>query len=286
MMTTPENRTTTHHLERPEGRLAYDLHRPTGPERGLVLTLPGMGDLRRHYRHFSPAVAAAGHRVADADLRGHGDSDTGFAEYGDEATAGDIVALLEHLRTDTPATVVGTSMAAGAAVIAAGRRPDLVDRLVLVGPFVRDHGSAFSRLLLRAALVPAWAARSWAGYLPRLYAGRRPDDLDAHVDAVTASLRRPGYAAAFSRTARTRHALAEAALPSVRARVLVVMGALDPDFPEPADEAAWIADRLGGDVLLVDEAGHYPAAQRPDVVVPRVLRFLDTDTDTAGGSHA
>ncbi|MGL5818510.1 MAG: alpha/beta fold hydrolase [Phycicoccus sp.] len=284
MMTTSKNGATVHYLERPEGRLAYDLRRPTGPERGLVLTLPGMGDLRQHYRLFSPVVTAAGYRVADADLRGHGDSDTGFADYGDEATADDIVALLEHLRTGTPTTVVGTSMAAGAAVIAASRRPDLVDRLVLAGPFVRDHGSAFSRLLLRAALVPAWAARSWAGYLPRLYAGRRPDDLDAHIGAVTASLRRPGYAAAFSRTARTRHAVAEAALPSVRARVLVVMGALDPDFPEPADEAAWIADQVGGDVLLVDETGHYPAAQRPDVVVPQVLRFLDPDP--AEGAHA
>jgi pimeloyl-ACP methyl ester carboxylesterase len=57
--------------------------------------------------------------------------------------------------------------------------------------------------------------------------------------------------------------------------VLVVMGELDPDFPNPAEEASWIAERLGGDVLMVPEAGHYPQSQRPDIVNPAVVAFLN-----------
>ena len=55
-------------------------------------------------------------------------------------------------------------------------------------------------LLLRVAMAPPWAAISWKSYLPKLYAGRRPADWGEYRDQVVASLRRPGYAKAFSRT--------------------------------------------------------------------------------------
>jgi pimeloyl-ACP methyl ester carboxylesterase len=41
-------------------------------------------------------LLVAGYRVAVMDLRGHGDSDHSFAEYGDGPTAGDIEALVQH----------------------------------------------------------------------------------------------------------------------------------------------------------------------------------------------
>ncbi|CAN5759832.1 hypothetical protein BH23CHL8_BH23CHL8_29140 [soil metagenome] len=58
------------------------------------------------------------------------------------------------------------------------------------------------------------------------------------------------------------------------------MGDCDPDFPDPAAEAALIAERLDASVLLVPGAGHYPQAEYPEVVTPAVLRFL------ASGEHA
>jgi pimeloyl-ACP methyl ester carboxylesterase len=270
----------TRHLDRPGGRLGYEVHPAVGAERGLVLAVPGMGDLRSSYRFLAPALAAAGYRVAVADLRGHGDSDTTFDEYGDEPTADDVVALVEALRTDgQPVAVLGNSMAAGSAVLAAAARPDLLDALVLLGPFVRDPAASpvarwATRAGMRVLMSPVWAAATWRTYLPRLFAGTKPADLDAHVASVVAALRRPGYAAAFSRTTRTSHAAAEAALPGVRAATLVVMGTLDPDFPDPAAEARWIAEQVPGEVVLVEEAGHYPHVQRPDAVVPAVLDHL------------
>jgi pimeloyl-ACP methyl ester carboxylesterase len=122
---------------------------------------------------------------------------------------------------------------------------------------------------------------SWKSYLPRLYAGRRPADYDAHLREVNESLRRPGYTKAFSLTTRTTHALAEARLSQVSAATLVVMGELDPDFADPADEAAWIARQVGGQVLMVPEAGHYPQAQRPDVVVPALVAWCQEVTKDA-----
>jgi pimeloyl-ACP methyl ester carboxylesterase len=76
------------------------------------------------YRFLAPALRAAGYRVACTDLRGHGDSDARSPSYGDEETAGDVIALIGEL--GGPAVVVGNSMGAGSAVLAAARRPELV----------------------------------------------------------------------------------------------------------------------------------------------------------------
>ena len=271
-MTNDTAPSTLQHLHRPEGSIGYDVT-GTGP---LVVLVPVMGDLRSTYRYLVPVLVAAGYRVASTDLRGHGDSDPTFSTYGDAATGSDLVALIEELGAGaTGAVVVGNSMGAGAAVWAAAERADLVRGLVLVGPFVRDGKvSAIQRILLRVAMTPLWAAASWKSYLPKLYAGRRPDDFDAHRDAIVASLKGAGRAKAFCLTTRISHAEAQARLGSVHAPTLVVMGELDPDFPSPADEAAWIAGQLQGTVVMVPESGHYPQSQRPDVTGAAVLEFL------------
>jgi pimeloyl-ACP methyl ester carboxylesterase len=232
-----------------------------------------MGDLRGAYRFLAPALREAGYRVAATDLRGHGDSDTTFTSYGDLETAEDVAALIEHL--GSPAVVVGNSMAAGAAVLAAAHRPELITGLVLVGPFVRNPAAgAMQRLMLRAAMARPWAAITWRAYLPKLYAGRRPADFAAYRDQVVAALRRPGYAKAFSLTTRTDHAAAEAKLSHVSAPALIVMGDMDPDFPDPRVEADWIAAALKAEALIVPDAGHYPQSQRADVVTPAIVGFL------------
>ncbi len=154
--------------------------------------------------------------------------------------------------------------------------------LVLVGPFVRNgKTSMMQRLLLRVAMAPPWAAISWKSYLPKLYAGRRPADFGEYRDQVVASLRRPGYAKAFSRTTRTSHDPAEARLADVTAPVLVVMGEQDPDFRDPRAEADWIARALRAHVVMVPEAGHYPQSQRPGITTGAVLRFLESVTGRA-----
>ena len=266
----------TSYLPRPEGRVAYDVD-GDGP---LVVLVPGMGDLRATYRFIAPVLREAAYRVALMDLRGHGDSEATFATYGDVETASDIIALIEEL--GGPAIVVGNSMGAAAAVIVAAQRPDLVDGLVLVGPFVRSaRMSTMQRLLFRVAMAPPWAALTWKSYLPKLYAGRRPADFEAYRKQVVASLHRPGHAKAFSRTTHISHDPAEARLHDVRAATLVVMGEKDPDFPDPKAEAAWIAEVLHGEVVMVPEAGHYAQSQQPDTTANAVLGFLKGLKDRA-----
>jgi pimeloyl-ACP methyl ester carboxylesterase len=61
----------------------------------------------------------------------------------------------------------------------------------------------------------------------------------------------------------------------VRTPSLVVMGAKDPDWPDPKVKGHWIIDHLAGSsLLLVEDAGHYPQTEMPEKVIPEVLNFL------------
>jgi pimeloyl-ACP methyl ester carboxylesterase len=268
---------STRYLDRPEGRIAYDI----AGDGLLVVGVPGMGDLRSVFRFLAPPLVEAGYRVATMDLRGHGDSDTTFAAYDDVATGTDILALVEELGGG-PAVLIGNSMGAGAAAWAAAERPDLVRALVLIGPFVRNAPVAKgAELAFRLALKRPWGPAAWNAWYARLYPGRRPLDLDAHRARIRDSLRRPGRWDAFISTTHTSHAAVEARLGRVKAPTLVVMGERDPDFKNAPAEAGWVADRLGGRAVIVPGAGHYPHAEYPEVVSPAIVAFLEEEARDA-----
>lgn len=256
------------------GNISYEIA-GDGP---LVVCVPGMGDLRATFRFLAPALVEAGYRVAVIDLRGHGDSDTTFDSYDNEGNARDVTALVDHL--GGPAVIVGNSMGAAIGALIAAHRAELVSGLVLVGPFVRDGKvGAVLQAVMNLLTSPALVAFTWKNYLPTLYKGTKPADLSEYVAAVIAGMK--GRSRAISKTMSTSHASAELALPEVHTNVLVVMGELDPDFPSPVDEAHWITSQLGGEVLMVPDAGHYPQAQRPDIVVPAIEAFLAKATKRA-----
>ena len=263
-----------HYLERPQGRVSFTVE-GAGP---LVVAVPGMGDLRSSYRELVAPLVAAGYRVAVTDLRAHGDSDTTFTEFGDVATARDLIALIEEL--GGPAVVLGNSMGAAAAAWAAAERPDLVSGLVLYGPLLRDPAmgrlaTGLLHLLYRGMFAKPWGAALWAGYYRRtLNRGRIAPWLGEHVAAIRASLSEPGRLRSFRRlTLQLTHSVVEPRLGDVRAPMLAFVGDLDPDFRDVAAECSWM-ESIGAEVVRVPEAGHYPHAQRPDVTVPGTLDFL------------
>lgn len=263
---------TTRHLERPEGRIAYDVS-GDGP---LVVCLPGMIDLRSTYRFLAPALVEAGYRVATMDLRGHGESDTTFSAYDDTAAASDLLALVRHL-DHGPAVLIGNSMGAAAAVLAAAEEPGLVDAIVMIEPFVRDASMTwFQRVMTSVMLRKPWGVAAVAAFYRSLNTGTAPADLDDHLEHIKAGLRRPGGFQAVVRTTKTSHAAVTPRLAYVTAPTLIVIAQDSPDYKDPAAEARFIADSLAGpvEVQMIPDAGHYPQAQRPDLVNPAVAAFM------------
>jgi pimeloyl-ACP methyl ester carboxylesterase len=122
---------TDKNLKHKGGVIAYDLN-GTGP---LVVCVPSLGDVRAEYRFLSPRLVEAGYQVAVMDVRGHGETSTGWDDYSVTGIGADILALIRELDAG-PAMIIGTSMGGGAAVWAAVESPDLVRGLILVDPFV------------------------------------------------------------------------------------------------------------------------------------------------------
>jgi pimeloyl-ACP methyl ester carboxylesterase len=276
----------TEFLEVAGGRIAYDV---TG-EGPLVVLSHGIGDRRQAYRFLAPRLAQAGYRVANADLRGHGESSMGWKSVtGTEAisrtdVAGDLLALIRHL--GGPAVIVGHSISGGAATIAAAMEPELVSGIVEINPFTRTQKVSlgglvrirrYRRGLLR--LMGTQMLRSlslWLRYLDVAYPAK-PADYDDYMAALAAKLREPGRMAEFMKTGKSTPADAGAQLPNISCPALVVMGTLDPDFADPGAEGDAIIAAMPsglGTVAMVNGAGHYPHAQSPDEVAALVIPFL------------
>jgi pimeloyl-ACP methyl ester carboxylesterase len=276
----------TEFLDVEGGRIAYDVT-GSGP---LVVLSHGIGDRRQAYRFLAPMLAQAGYRVANADLRGHGESSMGWKSVtGTEAisrtdVAGDLLALIRHL--GGPAVIVGHSISGGAATIAAAQAPDLVSGIVEINPFtktqkvhvgallrIRRYRQGLSRLM---GMQLFRSLRIWMRYLDVAYP-TKPADYGEYMAALAAKLREPGRMAEFMKTGKSTPADAGAQLPNVTVPALVIMGTLDPDFADPRAEGDAIVAAMPsgvGTVAMVEGAGHYPHAQSPDQVAALVIGFL------------
>lgn len=240
--------------------------------------LPGAGGLRSEYRFVVAPLVSAGYRVVTADLPGHGDSPPA-GRYTVETTATALVDLIRSLDAG-PAVVVGTSFAPPAAVWAAADHPELVDGIVAISPHLDDEYQSVQGRLLRAAtnwllLRGPWAAAVWAKLYTGWYKDSPPDDLDSEVDRMRAMLAdRDGRRAARETLTADRAGVAER-LPHLAQPTLSVFGSADDHFADPVAEAGSAAERLRGQHLVVDGAGHYPHVERPEQVTDAILAFLD-----------
>lgn len=253
------------------GQLAVEV-RGEGP---LVVCSPGMGDFRDAFGPLAGHLSANGFRVASVDLRGHGDSTAEFASYGDEATADDLLAVVDAFGGG-PAVLTGASMSAAAAVIAAGRQPGKVNGLVLLGPYLRNGGGKTMRRLLHVALAKPWGPTVWRLYAAKLWPGLG-DGAAKRAARSKALLTRPGRWAPFHATSDVDHDVVAPWIGQVEAPVLVVMGDADPDWKDPLAEAAWVASNFArSETVVVHGAGHAPMLERPGIVNPAVAGFLAT----------
>lgn len=251
------------------GQLAVDVQ-GEGP---LVICSPGMGDFRDAFAPLAEHLAARGFRVASVDLRGHGDSTCGFTSYGDEATAGDLLTVIDALGGG-PAVIAGASMSAAAAVIAAGRSPDKVSGLILLGPYLRKGGGKWMRRLLHVALARPWGPSVWRLYAAKLWPGLGKD-AGQRAARSKVLLTRPGRWPPFHATSDVDHDVVAPWIGRVHAPVLVVIGDADPDWRDPLAEAAWVASNFAdAQTVTVHGAGHAPMLERPEIVNPAVIGFL------------
>ncbi len=259
----------TEMLPRPGGRIAFEDSGGSGP---LVVGIPGMGDTRATFRFLVPQLVAAGYRVVTADLRGQGDSDGTFDDYGVESMGEDLVALLEHLGGG-PALVIGVSIGCAAAVWAAAEAPDRIAGLVLIRAYAPDVPIPWvQRAAAKVVLAGPWAPAAWAAVFKSFFPTLPPQDLAEYRAALARMLRRPGRAAAMRAMAAADKGPAHVRLPLVTQPTLVVMGGADSG--DPVAEGQAVADAVSGRLAVIDGAGHYPHVEFPAETAAALLAFV------------
>jgi pimeloyl-ACP methyl ester carboxylesterase len=151
--------------------------------------------------------------------------------------------------------------------------------LVLLSPYLRQPGSPGLQKIMgvayRVLFARPWGAAFWGSFYSSISKGRRSPWHAEHVAAIRRNMSEPARLRSLRDLAvALDHSIVEARLAAVKAPSVTVVGALDPDFSDPAAELDWITGAIDTRGILVPDVGHYPQHQAADVVVPAVLELL------------
>jgi len=239
----------------------------------------GFGCDQGMWRHVAPAFADT-HRVVLFDHVGAGRSDLSaydpdrYARL--EGYAADVVEVVEATGA-APATFVGHSVSAMVGVLAAAERPDLFERLVLVGPsprYVDDEGyrGGFAQDEIDELLATMDANYlGWSQHIAPVIMGV-PDRPELGVELTSSFCRTdPTIARRFARTTFLSDNRAD--LDRVTVPSLVVQ--CRDDVIAPVEVGQYVHEHLAGSELVVlDVTGHCPNLSAPDQLVRAVRDYL------------
>lgn len=115
-------------------------HEVTGDGPPVVLLHGGFSGASAFFAQ-TPAIAQAGYRVHVPERRGHAHTADIEGPLTYSVMADDTIAYLEA-QVSGPAALIGWSDGAVVALLVAQRRPELVDRMVLIGQYYNSAGRA------------------------------------------------------------------------------------------------------------------------------------------------
>jgi pimeloyl-ACP methyl ester carboxylesterase len=199
------------------------------------------GPLEEHYR------------VAAFDRRGHGRTADTPEPFHYDSMADETVAVLEHLGGQ--AHLVGFSDGGVTALLVALRRPDLVDRMVLIGADFHHSG-------LRELAPPQGDDDPLYSGIAAIYAERSPDGAD-HFDEFIAK--------SFTMF-QAEPTLTTADLAGIEAPALVLVG--DDDLIELPHTVELYESIPEAQLAVVPAASHLLPIEQPAETARIILRYL------------
>lgn len=229
-----------------------------------------------------PALHAAGFRTLRYDLFGRGFSDRPTDRAYDAALFDrQLAELIERLAIRTPVTLSGVSMGGAISVLFAERHPERVRALILVDPAGFPLPLPFAAKLVRLPGI--------GEYLMRVIGDRTIRDgmagnfhdlsrLPAFARRFEEQLAFEGFQAAQLST--LRHMPLESLAASFRAvgasgiPVLLIWGRADRVIPFETSEPVRAA-LPQAELVAVEDAAHTPQYERPEVVNPAIVGFLE-----------
>jgi 3-oxoadipate enol-lactonase len=245
-------------------------HRVFGPpDRPTVLVGGSVGST---LATWDPQLAAlsAEFQVIAYDHRGHGGSPSPAGPYSIEDLALDVVAMLDDHGV-ARAHVVGLSLGGMVAQLIAARRPQRVDRLVLL--CTAAHYPEPQSWTERAAAVRAGGTEAIADavvdrWLTADYRRDHPEEI-ARLRRMVVSIDNEGYAACCEAIADMD---LRPDLSCIQAPTLVVAGAEDPAVPP--ERMRELAAEISGSRFVIVPGAHVPPLEHPDTVTNLLLEHF------------
>jgi pimeloyl-ACP methyl ester carboxylesterase len=258
------------------GYTHYDLGGP--PDGRLVVLVAGFSVPYYIWDPTFEGLTKAGLRVLRYDYYGRGYSDRPDVPYNDDFYVRQLQELLDARHISTPVDLVGLSMGAAVVTSFADRYPDRVRSLTYVDPSFRT-GWPTSWLEGRPALWEFVTAltdeRLWAG--SQLEDFQHPERFQDWPDRYRVQMQYRGFRRArLSEIVSNARADQMDQLQRVAAhprRVLIVWGKQDRSVPfEDSENLLEVMPRAT--FVPVEDAGHLPQLEQPEVVNAALIAFL------------
>lgn len=250
-----------------------------------VILLHGFGGSMWQWE-YQLGVFSAAARVITPDILGAGLSDKPDIAYSPDDMLRFLTGFMDALHLEQ-AVLVGHSMGAGVAIGMALDHPERVRRLVLISGLPPDIKRNLTSRTIQRALdtsAPAW----FISFANRLFGGLFMENIlkeivydpalltPAVLDRSDRNRQRPGLLAPVLSAGRhlpeweTRFA---PRIGTLTPSTLIVWGEEDRVFPVAVGRQ--LHERIGGSAFVaIPGAGHMPQWERPDLVNPRLLEFL------------
>ncbi len=272
----------------PDGFVHYEL---SGlPESDLVVLVPGLTSPIYIWRELPRALLAAGFQVLRYDLFGRGFSDRPYVDYDQNLFDRQLVGLLRKLGSEAPVHLVGLSMGGPVVFEFARRHSQRVASMTLIDPAGFPVNLPPGAGLIRVPLLGDYLFRVLGERILLAETARSVFDKKLVPDLqrkFRVQLRYEGYKRAVLSTMR-HMPLGEMKntykrVGSLQRPTLVVWGREDQiiDFENSKKIRAALRQPQ---FLGVPAAGHLPHYERPDLVNPVIVEFLEQAWHGEGGA--
>ncbi len=249
----------------------------------VLLYAHGFGCNQSMWDRITPAFATT-HRQVLFDYVGSGQSDLSAWDAQRYATlhgyAQDVIEVCDALNLKSGVTFVGHSVSATIGLLASIARPDLFERLVLIGPSpcFLNHPPEYTGGFEREDLVGLLELMEnnymgWAQYLAPVVAGETAEGTTTHKLSDSFCSTDPLMARVFAQA--TFFADNRADLPKVARPALILQHARD--ALAPVGVGQYMHQHLKGSTLQVlDVTGHCSHMSHPDLVIQAMQSYLAT----------
>jgi len=221
-------------------------------------------------------VAESGYRVIRFDTYGRGFSDRPDTVYDKKLFVGQIIELLDSLGVTDKINIIGTSMGGAITAAFAAEYPEYINRIVLIDPVYTPHDISLLRypvigeFIAYIFKIPHFPKRQMTDFF-------RPEKFPEWPGRYMEQMKYRGFRRAILSTCRNFLSVDPRpyyeSLKEHNKKVLLIWGR--EDKVTPINDGEKLKSVLSSEYLVIDEAGHLPHYETPEIVNNAIISFFN-----------